>query len=186
MLEVESRNEKKPCWIEKFQPEDHFDWRETSARLESVRPSAWKGRVSQFERFHDELFLSDGTSGRRAPAPGVGIRDQTESLPHATDGFGTLSTRGCAGRLQCRRRRRIFSASAALAQLVRAPDCGSGGPPFEPGRRYHPLFAAEPEFCACTACPDEDLSLERELSCSSFRRRRRRRPPGLRLPRQFP
>ncbi len=26
---------------------------------------------------------------------------------------------------------------AALAQLVRAPDCGSGGPPFEPGRRYH-------------------------------------------------
>ena len=28
--------------------------------------------------------------------------------------------------------------SAAVAQLVRAPDCGSGGPPFEPGRRYHP------------------------------------------------
>ena len=27
--------------------------------------------------------------------------------------------------------------SAALAQLVRAPDCGSGGPPFEPGRWYH-------------------------------------------------
>jgi hypothetical protein len=25
---------------------------------------------------------------------------------------------------------------AALAQLVRAPDCGSGGPPFKPGRRY--------------------------------------------------
>ena len=27
---------------------------------------------------------------------------------------------------------------ADVAQLVRAPDCGSGGPPFEPGRRYHP------------------------------------------------
>ena len=27
--------------------------------------------------------------------------------------------------------------NAALAQLVRAPDCGSGGPPFEPGKRYH-------------------------------------------------
>ncbi len=32
----------------------------------------------------------------------------------------------------------IIDGSAALAQLVRAPDCGSGGPPFEPGRRYHP------------------------------------------------
>ena len=28
---------------------------------------------------------------------------------------------------------------AAVAQLVRAPDCGSGGHPFEPGRRYHSL-----------------------------------------------
>ena len=27
--------------------------------------------------------------------------------------------------------------SAAIAQLVRAPDCGSGGPPFEPGWWYH-------------------------------------------------
>ena len=26
---------------------------------------------------------------------------------------------------------------AALAQLVRALDCGSRGPPFKPGRRYH-------------------------------------------------
>jgi hypothetical protein len=31
---------------------------------------------------------------------------------------------------------------AALAQLVRAPDCGSGGPPFEPGRRYQPRISA--------------------------------------------
>jgi hypothetical protein len=29
-----------------------------------------------------------------------------------------------------------FSSAAALAQLVRAPDCGSGGPLFKPGRRY--------------------------------------------------
>src|SRR5580658_8557517 len=29
------------------------------------------------------------------------------------------------------------SRQAALAQLVRAPDCGSGGPPFDPERRYH-------------------------------------------------
>ena len=28
-------------------------------------------------------------------------------------------------------------ASAALAQLVRALDCGSRGPLFKPGRRYH-------------------------------------------------
>lgn len=27
---------------------------------------------------------------------------------------------------------------AALAQLVRAPVCGAGGPWFEPKRRYHP------------------------------------------------
>lgn len=26
---------------------------------------------------------------------------------------------------------------AGVAQLVRAPDCGSGGPPFKPGRWYH-------------------------------------------------
>ena len=31
-------------------------------------------------------------------------------------------------------------ASAAVAQLVRAPDCGSGGPPFEPGRWYHQIY----------------------------------------------
>ena len=31
---------------------------------------------------------------------------------------------------------------AAVAQLVRAPDCGSGGHPFEPGRRYHPRSGA--------------------------------------------
>ena len=29
-----------------------------------------------------------------------------------------------------------FSRFAALAQLVRAPDCGSGGPWFDPRRRY--------------------------------------------------
>lgn len=28
-----------------------------------------------------------------------------------------------------------------VAQLVRAPDCGSGGPPFEPGRWYHSSFS---------------------------------------------
>ena len=32
----------------------------------------------------------------------------------------------------------IPPASADVAQLVRALDCGSRGPPFEPGRRYHP------------------------------------------------
>ncbi len=31
----------------------------------------------------------------------------------------------------------VRSLRAALAQLVRALDCGSRGPPFEPGRRYH-------------------------------------------------
>jgi hypothetical protein len=30
--------------------------------------------------------------------------------------------------------------SAALAQLVRALDCGSRGPPFKPGRWYHYFY----------------------------------------------
>ena len=29
-----------------------------------------------------------------------------------------------------------FSVSAGVAQMVRAPDCGSGGPRFDPGRQY--------------------------------------------------
>lgn len=40
--------------------------------------------------------------------------------------------------LQLRGQGTKSAVSAALAQLVRAPDCGSGGPPFEPGRLYHP------------------------------------------------
>lgn len=36
--------------------------------------------------------------------------------------------------------RRFLRTFAALAQLVRALDCGSRGPPFDPGRRYHPLI----------------------------------------------
>jgi hypothetical protein len=42
--------------------------------------------------------------------------------------------------LQCRHDRHSFRREnpyAAIAQLVRALDCGSRGPPFEPGRRYH-------------------------------------------------
>ena len=39
--------------------------------------------------------------------------------------------------------------SAALAQLVRAPDCGSGGPPFEPGRRYHPPVVPGGRLAVC-------------------------------------
>ncbi len=39
--------------------------------------------------------------------------------------------------LQSRREGAISAGSAALAQLVRALDCGSRGPPFKPGRRYH-------------------------------------------------
>ena len=46
---------------------------------------------------------------------------------------------------------------AALAQLVRALDCGSRGPPFEPGRWYHfpfrfwvlPLWLARAFGLAC-------------------------------------
>ncbi len=33
---------------------------------------------------------------------------------------------------------------AAIAQLVRALDCGSRGPPFKPGWRYHFIVAARP------------------------------------------
>lgn len=39
----------------------------------------------------------------------------------------------------------ISSPCAALAQLVRALDCGSRGPPFEPGRRYHPPAPPVPD-----------------------------------------
>ena len=35
------------------------------------------------------------------------------------------------------RRAPLAQMFAALAQLVRAPDCGSGGPRFETGRWYH-------------------------------------------------
>lgn len=41
------------------------------------------------------------------------------------------------------------SRRAALAQLVRAPDCGSGGPPFDPGRRYHRKTLKGPGVFAC-------------------------------------
>ena len=34
-----------------------------------------------------------------------------------------------------------FSISAGVAQMVRAPDCGSGGPRFDPGRQYQPFRA---------------------------------------------
>ena len=37
LLEVEPRDEKKPCWIEKFRPEGYSDGKETSARLDSLR-----------------------------------------------------------------------------------------------------------------------------------------------------
>ena len=37
---------------------------------------------------------------------------------------------------------------AALAQLVRALDCGSRGPPFDPGRRYHHYSTSVPDYRA--------------------------------------
>ena len=35
MLAAKPRDEEKPCWIEKYRPEDHCDGPGTSARLES-------------------------------------------------------------------------------------------------------------------------------------------------------
>ena len=58
------------------------------------------------------------------------------------------------------------AASAALAQLVRAPDCGSGGPPFEPGRRYH----------KSTVCIQPYRSPSRRVIAGRHRRSGRRRP----------
>jgi hypothetical protein len=63
---------------------------------------------------------SDLTSTRRA-SRNVGCH----SPAHAKDPQG-----------KCRSHPVTDIQVAALAQLVRAPDCGSGGPPFEPGRRY--------------------------------------------------
>ncbi len=49
-----------------------------------------------------------------------------------------MPTRGVGTDITVARRvvSRYVRCRAALAQSVRAPDCGSGGPPFEPGRRY--------------------------------------------------
>jgi hypothetical protein len=49
-----------------------------------------------------------------------------------------------AGRARC----------AALAQLVRALDCGSRGPPFNPGRRYH----STGQFCILREIAPAELS----------------------------
>ena len=40
---------------------------------------------------------------------------------------------------------------AAIAQLVRALDCGSRGPPFEPGWRYHSIGSLLGKFQSLTA-----------------------------------
>jgi hypothetical protein len=56
------------------------------------------------------------------------------SWTYGPPGFaGTL----CPVLNHCACRRSVAGQCAALAQLVRALDCGSRGPPFKPGRRYH-------------------------------------------------
>ncbi len=55
--------------------------------------------------------------------------------------------------LQSRGQAAKWPASADVAQLVRALDCGSRGPPFEPGRRYHPPFATRTSRTRRDAAP---------------------------------
>lgn len=53
-------------------------------------------------------------------------------------GKSTLALENPRIRVAIRAGQSYIAPQAALAQLVRALDCGSRGPPFEPGRRYHP------------------------------------------------
>ena len=53
-------------------------------------------------------------------------------------GKSTLALENPRIRVAIRAGQSYIARQAALAQLVRALDCGSRGPPFEPGRRYHP------------------------------------------------
>jgi hypothetical protein len=52
-------------------------------------------------------------------------------------GKSTLALENPRIRVAIRAGQSYIAPQAALAQLVRALDCGSRGPPFEPGRRYH-------------------------------------------------
>ena len=87
-----------------------------------------------------------------APRPRPVLRASHRSPGHRTPGQGALRRRlpGVDRPLRPPAPHRVAQfalktaaahdtppASAAVAQLVRAPDCGSGGPPFEPGRWYH-------------------------------------------------
>ena len=65
---------------------------------------------------------------------------------------------------------------AALAQMVRALDCGSRGPPFDPGRRYHASRRAGPSLRENT---DPPAALGRGAAL------RGRRCPGVTLSRRF-
>ena len=76
---------------------------------------------------------------RRAQARDVGVRG---AWHRAGISLFLTRLREPTGIALDRVRLRASARYAALAQLVRAPDCGSGGPPFEPGRRYHSFLPA--------------------------------------------
>lgn len=53
---------------------------------------------------------------------------------------------------------------AGVAQLVRALDCGSRGPPFKPGRRYHFSLACHSNTTLCCSAPVARLKINMRLS----------------------
>jgi hypothetical protein len=61
-------------------------------------------------------------------------------------GKSTLALENPRIRVAIRAGQSYIAPQAALAQLVRALDCGSRGPPFEPGRRYHHSIRIAPKF----------------------------------------
>ena len=76
----------------------------------------------------------DSGAGRSDRRNRTSMRPNRESLDARTDRYGHGRAGACM-----RRPFQLVSAPlkrAAIAQLVRALDCGSRGPPFEPGWRY--------------------------------------------------
>jgi hypothetical protein len=111
-------------------------------RSEPVRPSAsiWWNRNGR--------ATSEGAENARFP---VRFARAKRSRPARAG----RSARPRAFLLQSRALGAIPPASAALAQLVRALDCGSRGPPFKPGRRYHHLS----QRSSANSCSRARLSL---------------------------
>ena len=97
------------------------------ARLDPLRPAA---------RDASPRFGMPAPAWPDDPSPhGTGVRGQGRGDRRPPTGAALRKPRATV--LHPPARPVTGARSAALAQLVRALDCGSRGPPFKPGRRYH-------------------------------------------------